>query len=114
MEVSKAMSEDEMEEAPVEETSEEEISVEEFLELPEAVPGRATKVNYDAVLKEILGKPIPVKRVGEIMLENSVDKPTVYPSEITRFLKSLTKKGYEVLFRSKDGKRWVLVRKKSK
>ena len=107
--------EEDVEEEPVEEESVEdidEISVEEFMDLPEAITGRVTKVDYEKVTTAILGKPMPVSNVSKLMLEHSENKATVYASEVKRFLDSLPKKGYTVLFRSKDGRRWVLVRKK--
>jgi hypothetical protein len=106
---------EETEETEIVETEEiEEVSVEDFLKLPEAVSGRARMVDYDAVTKEILGNPVSVKHVGELMMKHSSGKNTVYASEVTRFLSSLVKKGYEVVLKTKEGKRWVLVRKKSK
>jgi hypothetical protein len=88
-----------------------EISVDEFMELPEA-SGRTTKVDYNTVINTILGKPILLTDVRNLMLANSSDKATVYSSEVTRFLNTLPKKGYKVVFRVKGGKRMVLVQKK--
>lgn len=90
----------------------EEVSVDEFLKLPPAPVGRATKVDYSKVMKKILGKPMPVSMIGELMLKFSVGKEKVYASEVTRFLGTLPKKGYSVEFRTgPDNKRWVLVRR---
>jgi hypothetical protein len=87
------------------------MSAEAFLNLPEAVDGRQTKVDYDEVIKRLAGKPVPMKMVSQIMLECSSDKQTVYPSEVKRFLENLYKKGYKVVYRNNSGKKWVLISK---
>src|SRR3989304_2781120 len=86
-----------------------EMTAEKFLQLPEAISGRQTKVDYDAVIAELLDKPVPIKQVSETMLKCSIDKTTVYPSEVKRFLDNLYKKGYQVIYRNHNGKKWVLI-----
>ena len=90
-----------------------EISLEEFFKLPETPEGGGgRKVNYDAVIEEILNRPLTAKAIAEIMLKHSTDKEKVWYSEVTRFLKTLAKKPeYEVLVRSGSVK-YFLVRKK--
>lgn len=103
----------EEEELEEEEAEEPEISVEEFLKMQDAPSGRVTKVDYDAVLKAIEGKPVRMKTLKDLILSNSVDKANVYPSEIQRWLNNLKKAGYNVLVKwdNRTRERWVLVRK---
>ena len=87
------------------------ISIDEFLKLPEEAP-RRSKVNYDAVLAEILGKPVTIRTIQDIMLKHSTGKRKVYYSEVTGWLERLAASGkYEVLVRY-GNKKYVLVRRK--
>ena len=87
------------------------ISIDEFLELPEEAP-RRSKVDYEAVLAEIEGKPMTISAIKEVMLKHSTNKPKVYYSEVTNWLERLAASGkYDVLVRYGD-KKYVLVRRK--
>lgn len=89
-----------------------EMDLDEFLALPDE-KARAGKVDYDAVLNEIIDRPLTVGAIGKIMKANAVDKAKVYYSEVTNWLDRLSVQGtYEVLIKW-GRKKFVLVRRKA-
>lgn len=90
--------------------ADEDITLEEFEALPDT-RGEVSKVDYDAVIEAILGKPVSVKSIMELMKEYSTGKKRVYYSEATGFIDRLTgRKGFKVRIGYGE-KKFILVTK---
>ena len=80
----------------------EEIDINTFMALEDVPEGfKRAKIDYDAVLDSIVGKPMSVAGIRKVMLANASEgKDKVYYSEVTGFLTRLSKHGYKVDKRS--------------
>lgn len=86
----------------------EELTLEEFEALPDTKEAGA-KIDYPAVLEEIVNRPITIGSLQKIMLKHSHNKPKVYYSEATGWLDRLsTREQWDVKFGYGDRK-YVLV-----